>query len=141
MSDMVDSLDIFARIGPPGDTQIFTLDEAREMLPLVSKITAAAVQELEPVQKRLRRSLACDPRLPAIEARYEHIVRRWIGKIERLGLAARGLWWVDFDTGEGFVCWRYPEIRLDYFHDYGDKPSERRRIDDILEEYRPDWTH
>ncbi len=132
-------MDSIARIGPPGETQIFTLDEARALLPLISKITATAVGELEPVQKRLRRSLSCDPRLPAIETRYEYIVRRWIGKIERLGLSARGLWWVDFDTGEGFLCWRFPEIRLDYFHDYGEKPAERRRIDDVFEQYRPDW--
>ncbi len=130
-----------ARIGRPGETQIFTLSEARALLPLVSRITAGAATELAPLQRRLRRMLACDPRLQAVEVEYEKVVRRWIGKIERLGLVASGLWWVNFDIGEGYVCWRYPEIRLDYFHAYGDRPEDRRKISEICEQYCPDWIY
>jgi hypothetical protein len=129
------------RICHPGDTQIFTLSEARVMLPLVSRITANAVAELAPMQKRLRRMLACDPRIKVVETDYEVIVRCWIGKIERLGLVASGLWWVSFDIGEGYVCWRYPEIRLDYFRGYGERPEDRRKISEICEQYCPDWIY
>ncbi len=129
------------RIGPPGDVQIFTLPEARNMLPLVVRITHNSVNELEPIQKRLRRMLSCDPRLSEVEQRYEATVRSWIGKIERLGLVACGLWWIDIDMGEGYVCWRYPEIRLDYFHDYEEKPADRKRISELYEEFSPDWIH
>lgn len=137
------NLDIqdIARICPPGDTQIFTLSEARVLLPLVSRITANAVAELSPMQKRLRRMLACDPRITVVEGEYEVIVRRWIGKIERLGLVASGLWWVSYDIGEGYICWRYPEIRLDYFRNYGERPEDRRKISEIYEQYCPDWIY
>lgn len=130
MIDPLENNDVIARIGPPGDVQIFSLDEAREVLPILIKLTHAAVQALEPVQGRLRRTLPCDPRLPKIELEYERQVRRWIGKVERLGLVARGLWWIDIDVGEGFMCWKYPEIRLDYFHAYNEKPGERRKLSD-----------
>lgn len=139
MHDEQSVLEDVARICRPGDTQIFTLSEARALLPLVSRITAGAVCELNPMQKRLRRMLACDPRLKSVEAGYERVVRRWIGKVERLGLVASGLWWVDFDIGEGFVCWRYPEIRLDYFHGYDEKPGDRRKISEVYDYYCPDW--
>jgi hypothetical protein len=128
-----------ARICHPGDTQIFTLSEARALLPLVNRITTNAVMELSPMQKRLGRMLACDPRIKVVEREYEAIVRRWIGKIERLGLVASGLWWVSYDIGEGYVCWRYPEIRLDYFRNYGERPEDRRKISEICEQYCPDW--
>ena len=141
MHDNEPVLEDIARIGAPGDTQIFTLPEARVMLPLISRVTTTAVAELAPEQKRLRRMLSCDPRLAMVEARYEVVVRRWIGKIERLGLSAAGLWWVNFDTGEGYICWRYPEIRLDYFQDYGGKPEQRRTIRELCDQFRPDWIY
>jgi hypothetical protein len=139
MLDLDPPLQEVARICHPGDTQIFTLSEARQLLSVVARVTDTAVRELAPLQKRLRRMLACDPRLKAVEAEYEQVVRRWIGKIDRLGLIATGLWWVNFDIGEGYICWRYPEIRLDYFRSYGDGPEERRKISEIYEQYCPDW--
>ena len=30
----------------------------------------------------------------------------------------KGLWLVDFDSGAGYYCWKYPEPSLDYFHGY-----------------------
>lgn len=128
-----------ARICHPGDTQIFTLSEARLLLPLVMRVTQNSVDELAPLQKRLRRMLACDPRLKSVEVEYERVVRRWIGKIDRLGLIATGLWWVNFDIGEGYICWRYPEIRLDYFRGYAERPEDRCKISEICDQYRPDW--
>jgi hypothetical protein len=125
----------------PGSFIREILPEARVLLPLVSRITSNAVEELSPLQKRLRRMLACDPRLKIVEEEYEQVVRGWIGKMERLGLVASGLWWVDFDIGEGYVCWRYPEIRLDYFHAYGERPEDRRKISEIYEQYYPDWVY
>lgn len=138
--EQLDILEV-ARIARPGDTQLFTLPEARALLPLVSRMTASAVAELAPQQRRLRRMLACDPRLGPIEQAYEQVVRRWIGKVERLGLQASGLWWVSFDIGEGYVCWRYPELRLEYYRGYGDRPEDRRKISEVCEQYRPDWIY
>lgn len=111
------------------------------MLPLVIRVTRQAAEELSPVQSRLRRMLSCDPRLPSVEADFEGVVRAWIGKIERLGLIADGLWWVSFDLGEGYVSWRYPEIRLDYFYANGERPRDRRKISEVCEQFIPDWVH
>jgi hypothetical protein len=35
---------------------------------------------------------------------------------------------VDFDTGSGFYCWRWPEERLEFFHGYEEGFDGRVRI-------------
>jgi hypothetical protein len=127
------------QIGYCDDPRIFTLEEARRLLPLVWRITDSARRELDPVKERLGAMLPCDPRLKPVEIEYERIVRRWIGKMERLGLVVKGLWLADFDTGDGYLCWRFPERRLAYFHDYEEGFSGRRRLDEVIEELMPDW--
>ena len=39
-------------------------------------------------------------------------------EMEALGLEVKGLWLVDFDSGGGFYCWRWPEPALAHFHTY-----------------------
>jgi hypothetical protein len=40
----------------------------------------------------------------------------------------KGLWLVDFDNGSGYYCWRYPELRLEYYHSYDGGFGSRMRI-------------
>ena len=37
------------------------------------------------------------------------IVEAWAEAVRALGLEVKGLWLVDFDNGEGYYCWKYPE--------------------------------
>ncbi len=83
--------------------------------------------------------LDCDPRLPEIESDFENTVRRWVAQVQRLGLKVSGLWEVGFDTGDGYLSWRHPEIRLAYFRFYGDDFQCRRPLNDVIEEYQPEW--
>jgi hypothetical protein len=94
---------------------------------------------LEPIKRRLENMLATDPRMVVVEKEYEAVVKRWVRKMERLGLVVQGLWLVDFDTGEGYLCWKYPELRIGHFHDYTSGFSGRRPLGEIIEELDPDW--
>ena len=38
--------------------------------------------------------------------------------VQSLGLEAKGLWLVDFDNGEGYYCWSYPEPTIAHYHTY-----------------------
>ncbi|HUW98572.1 MAG TPA: DUF2203 family protein [Acidiferrobacter sp.] len=127
------------QIGTPGDTRVFTLAEAEELFPLVSRITHRSARELEPVRGLLSASPPGSAGLPEIEARYERIVKRWVAKMERLGVVVKGLWLVDFDTGDGYLCWRFPELRLGYYHGYSEDYATRRPLRDVIEELDPDW--
>ena len=88
-----------------GPRKIFTLDEARAMLPRVKELTSDAVArftQLPGDQEDERRA----------------IVEGWVGELEALGCEIKGLWLVDFDSGGGYYCWKYPEPALDHFHGY-----------------------
>jgi hypothetical protein len=127
------------QIGSLEEPRIFTLDEANELFPLVRRITHDAYRKLEPIKRRLENMLATDPRMVVVEKEYEAVVKRWVRKMERLGLVVQGLWLVDFDTGDGYLCWKYPELRIGHFHDYTSGFSGRRPLSEIIEELDPDW--
>ncbi len=124
-----------------GDHRVFTLVEVREIFPFVQRITRQAWTELEPVRQRLARLVPGHPAQRATEVEYEAIVRRWVGKMQRLGLLVRGLWLVDFDTGDGFLCWRFPQLKVGHYYAYGEAYTDRRPIDEVVEEFDPDWAH
>jgi hypothetical protein len=132
---------VILQISRRGDPRVFTLAEAEALFPLVRRLTASAWHELEPVRRQLERVVPTHPQMRAIEQHYEAIVRRWVGKMERLGLVVKGLWLVDFDTGDGYLCWRYPELRIGHYHGYHEGYSGRRPLREVVEELDPDWAH
>ncbi|MCG6870787.1 MAG: DUF2203 domain-containing protein [Gammaproteobacteria bacterium] len=127
------------QIASASQSRVFTLAEAEELFPLVRRITGEAQSELEPVRQRLEQIAGGTAAFGEAERRYEELVRRWVSKMERLGLVVQGLWLVDFDTGDGYLCWKYPELHLGHYHDYQDGFSGRRPLVEIIEEQDPDW--
>lgn len=90
-----------------GEKRVFTLSEARELLSRIREITAEAVSRCE--------SIGDDAET---EAERQEIIRGWVEKVSDFGVEVKGLWLVDFDSGAGYYCWKYPEPSLDYFHGY-----------------------
>ena len=129
---------VFA-IQRPGRVKIFSLREAEAVFPLVRVITAQAYDELAPVLDAMRTSVENRAALTRYESNYEAIVQRWINKMERLGVVVSGLWLIDFDTGDGYVCWRYPEAALGFYHGHDQGFGQRRPLLDILREHPPGW--
>ncbi len=124
-------------IGP--SAKLFSLDEAKDLLDLVKRITERHQQELVPIRYVLDRMLSNDPRRPAIESDFEAVVARWKNKMEQLGLSTHSLWVVEFDVGDGYLCWRYPELSINHFRGYDAPLSARRRLALHIEECDPDW--
>ena len=94
----------------PGSAEkkkIFTLGEAREMLPRVRELTSDAFSRYSELGEDAD---AEDDR--------QEVVRGWIEQLSALGVEIKGLWLVDFDSGAGYYCWKYPEPSLDFFHGY-----------------------
>lgn len=121
------------------EPRVFSLREAEELFPLVRSITDAAWRELEPVRHRLEAMVPTNPRIREVEREYEAIVKRWMAKMSRLGLVVKGLWLVDFDTGDGYLCWKFPELRIGHYHSYHEGYTARRPLREIVEELDPDW--
>lgn len=129
------------RIGSPLESRVFSLSEAQALFPLVVKITRQSHAELQPLQQRLRVLPRGSVELARAERQYRQIVNGWVNKMRRLGLTVKGLWLVDFDTGDGYLCWKYPELNLGHFHGYAEGFAGRRRLEEVIEELDPDWAH
>ena len=54
----------------------------------------------------------------ALESKINQKMDEWNSKVSRLGGISKGLWLVDFDSGDGFYCWKYPENDILYWHSY-----------------------
>ena len=119
--------------------KLFDLAEARELLSLVQSITEYHQAELAPLQARLTKMLSNDPRRNSIERDYQKVVSQWRTKMEHIGVHVSGLWLVEFNVGEGFLCWRYPELSLNYFRANNASFSQRMTIGNYVEECDPDW--
>lgn len=110
----------------------FTLAEAQDLLPLIIKITKDSSEHVKPLisQAEVLSTYPRDERLDSLEARINELVERWQTKIEKLGALPKGLWLVDFDNGQGYFCWKFPERKILYQHGYQDGFSGRIKIYD-----------
>lgn len=133
------ALDDIVSIHPPGEARIFTLASARILFPLVRRITAESATELNPISRRLREAFTLKNDVASLEQAYESVVRNWVAKMERLGLVVKGLWLVDFDTGDGYLCWRFPEEDLAHYHPYHKGFTGRRPLAEIIALKQPEW--
>ena len=98
-----------------GRGRIFTYDEALSLFPVVRDRTASAVRELEALAGENASHEAEDER-EEFEAASREVIARWAAEIGELGCQIKGLWLVDWDAGDGYYCWKYPEPALAHFH-------------------------
>jgi hypothetical protein len=112
--------------GVPKGKKVFTFDEARGLIPAVRERTRAAVDALSGVE------VPADEDADAVRERMERaageILGAWAKDVEAMGIEVKGPWLVDFDSGAGYWCWKWPEESLDYFHDYETGFAGRVRI-------------
>ena len=96
----------------------FTFEEAKKLLPAVRERTRRALAKIEALQENGTED--------GPEAK--GILVSWAREMEELGIEVKGPWLVDFDSGDGYWCWRWPEETLDYYHGYEEGFSGRVRI-------------
>jgi len=131
---------------PSPERRIFSLDQARELLPRVKALTADAVHNVEALTAELEADGADvvsggangangahevgeeDVPQSRLNKELEQVVAQWASRITELGLEAKGMWLVDFDAGSGYYCWRYPEDSVLHFHGYEDGFEGRMKI-------------
>ena len=107
---------------------IFSLDDARALLPQVRQLTADAVIRAETLAGELQQVPARDPSHAELSAALQDIVNGWADEVRALGVDVKGLWLVDFDNGEGYYCWKYPEDTVAHYHGYDEGFSGRISI-------------
>lgn len=113
---------------PTRDHPIFSLEQARELLPEVKHVTADAVRRAETLASQLHGLAEDDPQHISLSAALHEVAASWAEQVTHLGLQAKGLWLVDFDNGEGYYCWSYPERTIAHYHGYGEGFAGRMTI-------------
>ncbi len=98
--------------------EIFSYRQALESLPQVRQITLDAVERVEALSHRIQSREELRRKLPEIEAATRSIFDDWQRRIRSLGCHPKGMWLVDWDSGDGYYCWRYPEPTIGHHHGY-----------------------
>lgn len=98
--------------------RIFSYDEALSLFPVVRDLTAAAVRQIEALTTNVASREELDDRRTELEDERERIVNAWAQEVMSLGCEVKGLWLVDWDSGDGYYCWRFPEQAIGFFHSY-----------------------
>ena len=107
-----------AEIIPINQKRRFTLDDARQVLPIVRRMTERAVRRYRMSRARLEGASFGPDECKRVEGELHAQIIEWRESVERLGCDCKGLWIVDFDAGNGYFCWKYPEEDISYFHEY-----------------------
>lgn len=107
---------------------MFTIEEARALLPQVREVT----QHYYTVVETLRDSLH-DPddaaEVQRVETRMQTAVQQWAAALQDLDVEVKGLWLADFDSGDGYYyCWKLGEDDIEHFHRYETGFAGRRPI-------------
>jgi hypothetical protein len=98
--------------------RVFSYDEALSLFPAVRERTAQAVREVDELVAVLGAEAPDAAELADPEGLFRDIVDRWSREVESLGCEVKGLWLVDWNSGDGYFCWRHPEPALAHFHGY-----------------------
>lgn len=111
-----------------GEKRIFTLDEAKRLLPKVKRLTEAAYQQLESILGTAEEVPDMGQLDQEVQEEVERVLSEWGESVMALGCEIKGLWLVDFDSGHGYYCWKHPEADLKYYHSYEEGFAGRMKI-------------
>jgi len=98
--------------------RIFSYDEALSTFPVVRDLTTAAVRRIDSLTTTVGSREEMDDRREEIEDEYQKIISFWAKQVSSIGCEVKGLWLVDWDSGDGYYCWRFPEQAIAFFHTY-----------------------
>jgi hypothetical protein len=104
----------------------FTLEEAQAILPVIFRITEGYKDRVADLVERIEKLGGHDPSVVSeIENQVNNLIAQWQLKLQKLGTQPKGLWIADFDAGDGFFCWKYPEAKIEFWHTYHDGFTKR----------------
>lgn len=98
----------------------FTLEEAQSRMPEVRRLTEPVYFLASSLARELQEAEDAndEARNEDLRVRLQSLVEAWTESMHDLGADVKGLWLVDFDSGDGYWCWAWPEMELSHWHSY-----------------------
>ena len=96
----------------------FSYEDALNTFPQVRDLTHAAIRQIEAMLNRVQSREEMEARKEELQSSYERIVQAWVEEVSSVGCEVKGLWLVDWDCGDGYYCWRFPEHSIGHYHGY-----------------------
>jgi hypothetical protein len=97
----------------------FTIESARELLPIVYRASKNAYDQVQGIINQIDKM---DPKnesaIHELDSQINTVISQWKTKLTKLGVEAKGVWIADFDSGDGYFCWKFPELDIKFWHDY-----------------------
>ena len=115
------------QIGPAEVSRAFNIEDLDELAGLLVRITAQPADTVSCLRGILETSHS-EQEKSVVSAQIQTLFEEWSQKISRLGGIPRGLWLADFDSGNGYYCWKFPETRIDFWHRYDEGFTHRRGV-------------
>lgn len=109
----------------PSHRCTFSYEEALDLFPHVRDLTTVAHRRLGMLVNVLTSHDELDRRREELESAAQAIVEEWAAEVGSYGGEVKGLWLVDWDSGDGYYCWKFPEDSLGHFHGYDEGFSGR----------------
>ncbi|MBX7231987.1 MAG: DUF2203 family protein [Bdellovibrionales bacterium] len=114
--------------------RLFSFSQAQQVLPIIRRITGRFFEPVENLIHQLERSKDSPAvNLRDLEAKLDSLILEWHRKVIKLGGQPKGLWMVDFNSGDGYYSWSYPEMELEYWRKHNTRFEERGKISQPLE--------
>ena len=108
---------------------MFTLQEARALLPQVKEVTQHYFNLVEEMREELENLEEEGGAVRHLEGRMNDELGKWVKAVRGLGVDVKGLWVADFDSGDGYYyCWKLGEDDIEHFHRYETGFAGRRPI-------------
>ncbi len=117
-------------IGSTERKKIFSLSEAQESLTVVIHLCETANRRVQQIKNHMLQVQGTEKQ--ALQRELDAVVDTWYTKIQKLGGKPKGVWLVDFDNGEGYFCWKYPEPEILYSHGYNEGYLGRHLVKPML---------
>ncbi len=103
----------------------FSYEDALNTFPQVRDLTTAAIRQIEAMLNRVQSRDELEARKEELQSAYERIVQAWVEEVSSVGCEVKGLWLVDWDCGDGYYCWRFPEDSISHYHGYEEGFDDR----------------
>ncbi len=93
----------------------FTQENAEAILPVIRRITERASVKMIDLKEQLQWVPRDEPLYERLHTQMEDLAHRWAVRIAQLGCEPKGIWVVNFDTGNGWFSWRHGDESLVFF--------------------------